>query len=183
MLQVFKKLIINLIQKKLYISVSLDFMQRALIFFIFISFTSCNYFNIQKTSSEAILDEELQTFNWKDVDEYPSFSVCDSARDEQSKKRCFENTLITAINSSLAQENIVVRQDINDTILIKFIISETGDLKLIDTKMDSITKIELPNIEDLINHSLASLPKIYPAIKRSQPVKTQFTLPMLIQVN
>jgi hypothetical protein len=158
-------------------------MQRVLILFILISFTSCNYFNVRKTSSEAILQEELQTFNWKDVDEYPSFSVCDSSIDEQSKKRCFENTLITAINTSLGNENIIVKEDINDTILIKFIISETGDLKLLETEMDTITKIEIPNIEDFINQSLASLPKIYPAIKRSQPVKTQFTLPILIQVN
>jgi len=158
-------------------------MQRVLVFFIFISLTSCNYFNIQKTSSEAILEEELRTFNWKDVDEYPSFSVCDSSLDKLGKKRCFQNTLISTINRSLSNENIIVREDIKDTIFIKFIISETGDLKLIDIKMDSITKIEIPNIEDLVEQSLAALPKIYPAIKRSQPVKTQFTLPILIQVN
>ena len=176
-------LILKLIQKKLYISLSLDFMQKALIFFILISFTSCNYFNVQKTSSEAILEEELQTFNWNDVDQYPSFESCGTSGEKEGMKACFENTLITAIYSNLTNENILVKQDINDTILIQFIISETGDLKLIETKMDSITKVEIPNIEDLINQSLKSLPEIYPAIKRSQPVKTLFTLPIQIQVN
>ena len=158
-------------------------MHKILIFYILISFTSCNYFNIRKTSSKAIVAEELKTFNWKDVDEYPSFSICDTSGNSQNKKRCFEETLISAINGSLVNKNILVKQDIHDTILIKFIISETGDLKLIETKMDSITKIEIPNIEDLINQGLAALPQIFPAIKRSQPVKTQFTLPILIQVN
>ena len=40
--------------------------------------SSCEYFNVKKTSSEAILKEELQTFNWNEVDAYPSFSDCDS---------------------------------------------------------------------------------------------------------
>ena len=158
-------------------------MQRVLIFFILIGFTSCNYFNVRKTSSEAIIEEELQTFNWNEVDKYPSFSVCDTSPDELSKKRCFEETLISTIYTNLTNENIRVKQDINDTVLIQFIISETGDLSLVETKMDSITKIEIPNIEDLISQSLESLPKIHPAIKRSQPVKTQFTLPIKIQVN
>ena len=158
-------------------------MQRIVVFFILISFTSCNYFNVKKTSSEAILEEELQTFNWNEVDVYPSFETCNTSTDQESKKKCFQNTLSETIYKLLASEKIVVTQDIQDTILVHFQISETGELHLMDAKIDSITIVEIPNIETLLHQSLDFLPEIYPAIKRGQQVKTQFTLPIKIQVN
>lgn len=158
-------------------------MQRIVIFFILISFTSCNYFNVKKTSSEAILQEELQTFNWNEVDVYPSFETCTTSAEKEDKKKCFQNTLTEAIYKSLAAEKIVVTQDIHDTILVHFQISEAGELHLIDAKIDSLTIVEIPNMEILLHQSLDFLPEIYPAIKRGQQVKTQFTLPISIQVD
>ena len=158
-------------------------MQKALVFIMLLNFTSCNYFNVKKTSSEAILEEELQTFNWNEVDEFPSFIICDSSADKRSKKNCFEQTLINSIYKNFLNENIVVTQDIHDTILVHFQISKTGKLSLIQAKIDSITTLEIPNIETILHQSLDSLPKIFPAIKRGQQVKTQFKLPVLIHVN
>ncbi|WP_303420646.1 hypothetical protein [Oceanihabitans sp. 2_MG-2023] len=138
---------------------------------------------MKKTSSEAILEEELQTFNWRDVDVYPTFKTCSTSSNQESKKVCFQNTLTEAIYKNLTSQKIVVTQDIQDTILVHFQISETGELHLMDAKIDSITLVEIPNIEDLLYESLDFLPEIYPAIKRGQQVKTQFTLPIQIQVD
>lgn len=145
--------------------------------------TSCEYFNVKKTSSEAILKEELQTFNWNDVDEYPSFSVCDSASAKQERKHCFETTLTSYITSHLQKDTIVVSQDINDTINLKLQVSEHGVLSLLSVYVDSVTRQEIPNIKELLAESLESLPKIFPAIKRGQQVKTEFKLPIIIHVN
>ena len=158
-------------------------MQRILLVLLFLGLTSCDYFNVKKTSSEAILDEELKTFNWTEVDVYPTFETCNDLIDKESKRQCFQNTLTETIYKNLASEKIVVTQDIQDTILVQFQISETGELLLIDAKIDSITIVEIPNMEALLHQSLDFLPKIYPAIKRGQQVKTQFTLPISIQIN
>lgn len=144
---------------------------------------SCEYFNAKKTSSEAILKEELQTFNWNDVDEYPSFSVCDSSATKQERKFCFENTLTTYITAYLQKDTIVVTQDINDTIHLQLQVSRKGLLSLVDIQVDSLTIQEIPNIKALLAQSLDSLPKIFPALKRGQQVKTEFKLPIIIQVN
>lgn len=158
-------------------------MQRILLFLLFLGITSCNYFNVKKTSSEAILEEELQTFNWNEVDVYPSFETCNTSSDKENKKECFQKTLTEAIYKGLASEKIVVTQDVQDTILVHFQISETGELHLMDAKVDSITLVEIPNIKVLLHQSLDFLPEIYPAIKRGQQVKTQFILPIQIQVD
>jgi len=155
-------------------------------FFVFVfilSLTSCEYFNIKKTSSEAILKEELQTFNWNDVDEYPSFSVCDSSHTKAAVMVCFQQTITTHITGYLQKERIVVTQDINDTIMLDFKVSNKGELVLINAKIDSFTTQEIPNINQLLNNSLDALPKIFPAIKRGQQVTTAFKLPIAIHVD
>ena len=49
---------------------STTLLSRVSVFLVFILLTSCAYFNVKKTSSEAILEEELQSFKWNEVDEY-----------------------------------------------------------------------------------------------------------------
>lgn len=157
-------------------------MKHLYVFILVFMLTSCEYFNVKKTSSEAILNEELQTFNWNDVDAYPTFSSCDSMLTKQEKKQCFEIHLTTQIFSFLESEGIVVTQDINDTIVLSFEVSETGVLSLSSSKIDTLTFQEIPNIKTLLNKSIDSLPKIFPAIKRGQQVKIAFELPVIINV-
>ncbi|TXE09691.1 hypothetical protein FUA26_09385 [Seonamhaeicola algicola] len=157
-------------------------MKQAFGFIILIFFTSCQYFEAKKTTSEAILNEELKTFNWDEVDVYPSFSICDSLVTKATKRACFEHTLSAHILNFLQEEVIVVTQDVNDTITLNFKISEKGAITLNKTDIDSVTLQEIPNLKVLINNSLQTLPKVYAAIKRDQYVKTTFTLPIIIGV-
>lgn len=158
-------------------------MRQIVFIFLFLVVTSCNYFDVKKTSSEAILIEELKTFTWNEIDEYPSFSICDNSETKEDKQLCFKNTLIQAIMSNIQTDTIVVSEDINDTLKIKFEISEKGILTLQDFDVDSLTLKEIPNIRNLINSSLDSLPPIFPAVKRGQQVNTEFTLPVIIRAN
>ncbi len=157
-------------------------MKYILIFLIIVAFTSCKYFDVEKTTSEAILNEELKTFDWNDVDVYPSFTKCDSLEQKYEKMYCFQYVLKKQIFVALDNEAIVVTNDVNDTVNLKFQVSETGKLSLIGSKMDSLTKEEIPDLENIITESLSGLPKIYPAIKRGQQVKTEFELPVIINV-
>ena len=158
-------------------------MRNALVFMFILLLTSCEYFNVKKTSSEAILQEELQTFNWNDVDEYPSFTASDSAISKEDKTICFQQTITENITSYLQKEQIVVAQDINDTIMLYFQVSQKGELSLLQAKIDSLTTQEIPTIKQLLQKSLDSLPQIFPAIKRGQQVTTEFKLPIVILVN
>lgn len=144
---------------------------------------SCDYFNVKKTTPEAILKEDLKTFNWDEVDMYPSFPRCDSLMSKTDKKACFESTVYAEISAFLQKQIIVVTQDINDTLILKLRATNTGKITLLDTKMDALTKAEIPELEKLILQSLEVLPQINPAIKRSQPVTTEFELPLIVKVD
>ena len=158
-------------------------MKQLTVFILLLCLYSCDYFDKKKVNSQDIVNEELQTFNWNDVDEYPSFKTCESLSSKQESKQCFETTLITHITNKLSDEIIVVTENVEDTVVIKFHISETGNLSVLNIKNKETTKEQIPNLDSLLIKSLDSLPRIFPAIKRGQQVKTEFTLPIVIQMN
>lgn len=158
-------------------------MKQICVFLLFLILMSCEYFNVKKTSSEAILKEELQMFNWNEVDAYPSFKVCDSSETKLQRKQCFETVLTKHITNFFQQDTIIVSQDITDTLLLYLQISDKGILTLVNVEVDSLTKKEIPDIDSLLKKGLDSLPLIYPALKRGQQVKTEFKLPVIIHVD
>lgn len=153
------------------------------ILFLLFCFSSCEYFEKKKITSQEILQEDLQTFNWNEVDEYPTFASCDSALSKAERKHCFETTLSSHIVSQLAKEKIVVTKDVNDTIVTKFLISDLGELSVLEVKSSELIKTHIPEIDSFLINSLKGLPKILPAFKRGQQVKTEFRIPIVIKVD
>jgi hypothetical protein len=157
-------------------------MNRIIAFLLLITFCSCDFIEKKKVYSNDILEEELQAFNWNDVDEYPTFESCDTTLDKASKKACFENTLRQILNENLAKYEIIVSEEIHDTVQLKITVDSKGAFVISDIISSEITQAEIPQLDSLLRKSLDSLPKIYPAIKRSQQVKTQFSLPVIIKI-
>ena len=157
-------------------------MKRIFIFLVFISMMSCDFFNKKKVYSEDLLENELEMFTWNDVDEYPSFASCDSTTGKENKKQCFENTLRDILNSNLSQYRIIVSEAVEDTVQLKITIDKDGNFSINSIKSSLLTQQEIPQLDSLLRRSLDSLPKIFPAIKRSQQVTTEFSLPVIIKI-
>lgn len=152
-----------------------------LVFFILL--TSCDYFQSKKVSTEQLLEEEMQAINWNDVDDYPTFSDCDGVATTQEKKACFENYLHDLLTAHLGSQKIVVTEDLSDTVILKIHIDKTGQFSIRNIDMNANTKAQIPELDSILRHSFDSLPKIYPAIKRSQQVATEFSLPVIVNIN
>lgn len=157
-------------------------MKRILLFVFLISLSSCEYFNKKKVYSEDLLEEELKTFNWNEVDDYPTFASCDSTQGKTNKKHCFEQTLNSILNANLSKHEIVVSETVSDTVILKIVIDKDGKLSVDEIESNVSTQNQIPQLDSLLRKSLDSLPKIYPAIKRSQQVTTQFNLPVVIKI-
>ena len=113
---------------------------------------------------------------------FPTFTSCDSLTGKENKKQCFENTLRDILNSNLSQYHIVVSESIEDTVQLKITIDKEGNFSINSIESDPLTKQEIPQLDSLLRRSLDSLPKIFPAIKRSQQVTTQFNFPVIIKI-
>ena len=158
-------------------------MNRIVFLFIIILFTSCNYFEKKKLNSEDLLQEDLKTFSWNDVDLYPRFSICDGIIDKLESKECFQNTLLLSVNSYLESQNIIVSNDVNDTIRLKITIDNKGNLVVNSITIKPETVAEIPEIDSLMRQSIKELPNLQPATKRGQEVTTSFELPIVVRIH
>ena len=149
-------------------------MKYYIIVFLFSTLFSCDLSNSKELSVSKLVSDELETFNWKDVDTFPRFQNCDTIINRESNFK---------IQANLINNDIVVYESITDTIMINFIVSNKGVIIL----EKSMNKTEILNVNLLIDSifelTVLGLPKLYPAIKRGQPVNTKFKLPILISTN
>ena len=151
--------------------------------FLLLLATSCQFFETEKVSSEEIYKEEIQTIDWKDVDRYPSFSNCNDSLEKPAQKDCFINTISSQLYQSISHENMVAVREVYDTVKVNFEVASDGKLSILEIKMDTLLQKEFPNLETWLLQSIDSLQPVSPAYKRGIPVKTQFTLPVIIQTN
>jgi len=150
---------------------------------LFIGVTSCQFFETEKITSETFLKEEIKLINWKDVDSYPVFKECEGESEKQKIKSCFEATLSNHLYNSIKSDSIIVSSDLNEEVLIEFIVNEKGKLKINSMVIDSLLQAELPLLKHNILESIDLLQPIAPAYKRGIPVRTTFKLPILIKTD
>ena len=157
-------------------------LMKRLVVFIAVLFVSCDYFENRKVNSKDIVTQELETIDWNAVDEYPSFSVCDSVSEKIKRKQCFEMTVLNHVNNYLSKKRIVVTEDIEDTISIKLGIDNSGEISILNIKSKPETLQIIPELDSLLYGSINALPKIFPAVKRGQQVNTEFVLPVVVSI-
>lgn len=153
-----------------------------LIIFLFTT-TSCQFFETEKVSSEEIFEDEIETINWKDIDQYPSFSSCENLMDKPAQKECFISTISSHLYQDISTKDMIAVREVYDTIKVKFEVGVSGRLSILEIKIDSLLDKEFPTLENVILQSIDSLQPIAPAYKRGIPVKTQFILPVIVQTN
>lgn len=144
-------------------------------------FQSCQYFETEKISSETFIEDEIKSINWKDVDQYPIFSNCESFTEKELQKSCFEITISSQLYKVINSENTIVTSDLNETLVLDFLVDEKGKLTITSMKIDSLLKVQIPLLETNIIQGIKTLQPIAPAYKRGIPVKTTFKLPLVIK--
>ncbi len=156
-------------------------MRITLLFILVLSASSCQYFDTEKISAETFYEEEIKTINLHEVDAYPAFQECESAIEKEEKRLCFENELTARIAQSLSRESLKAIHTLKDTIWVNFSISETAKIEVIDVKVDSLVHLEFPKLHATVAQKIDSIVLKAPAYKRGIPVRTNFSLPIVIK--
>jgi len=144
-------------------------------------FNSCQYFEKQIPSKEELLQKELKAINWKEVDEFPSFSNCDSVQDKKQKKQCFFDYLTQLIQERLNGDTLSVLYPQLDTIDVKVTVFPNSTMQF-EPQLNDTLSYNAQKIDSILHARLIGFPKVNPAIKRGIPVKTQFILPVILKV-
>ena len=128
----------------------------------------------------AILEQELKTFSWDEVDQYPSFESCEDTINFEENKACFETTFSSYVLGVLKQNQNYVLPFVNDTVNLRFLVSNSGILSLSDVTTDASLDRSIVDLKSILETALNDLPTLYPAIKRGQHVAVEFTLPIIL---
>lgn len=151
------------------------------IFLLTLLAASCQLIDRQVPSKDELLEKELKSINWDEVDEWPSVTECDSAADKETRKACFFNFLVENIKQRLESDTLAVLYPELDTIAVKVIVNADATVHFQPHLNDSIS-YSAKSIDSIIQARLSDFPKVKPALKRGLPVKTQFELPVILNV-
>jgi len=159
-------------------------MLRRIIYFLFLVLflTSCDYFSSQTTSNSNSNLQVLDTLiDFTKVDVYPIFSDCENYSESDNQKKCFELTLTEKLSASLQQNELKVKQRVNDTTLIDILIDNTGKASVVNINSPENIIIQLPRLDTIIRQGVAALPTMKPAVKKGILVNSQYRLSVVVK--
>ncbi len=144
---------------------------------------SCNWLVSKEEKTKQIVDQEMQSINWNEIDKYPLFDICDETVSKEKQKECFERILLMHFSMALQDFDFVLDFEVNDTVYVDFIVSKEGLIEVQEVENSENIKNQLPEFNTLISTSLKELPKVSPALKRGVPVDTKFRVPIILNTN
>ena len=157
-------------------------MRKTSLIFSFFFFLACDLdFQIsKKISVDEFVNDEMKSFNWSEVDQFPVFENCTQINETSKKNNCFIRTISDSLSLNFIKNDLILNRTLIDTVFIKFKVDKKG---IIEIENIEIGEKILP-YKEVINQSFvktaANLPKLYPAIKRGQEVDVTFDLPILV---
>ncbi len=143
---------------------------------------SCEFdFQIDKkiTVDEFII-EELKSFNWNEVDQYPVFENCLKIEDIDNKNDCFVETITEAFRQNLENNNLVINRTLVDTVGMVLKVNKLGEISIQNITISDENTGYAKVITESFENTVLSLPKLFPAIKRGQEVDVIFNIPIII---
>ena len=149
---------------------------------VFLLFNSCQYFDKQVPTEKELLQKELKTINWKEVDEYPSVVDCEKIENKTQRQQCFFEVLTQLIQQKLSADTLSVLYPELDTIEVKVTVFPNSTIKFEPQFPKDSVAYDKVKIDSILQARLVDFPKVNPAIKRGIPVKTQFILPVILKV-
>lgn len=150
-------------------------------FLVFLFFNSCQYFEKQVPSEKELLQKELKSINWKEVDEYPSVVDCEKISDKKQRQKCFFEVMAKLIQDKLNIDSLTVMYPELDTIAVKVTVFPNATMKFEPQFIKDSVAYDTIKVDSVLRARLVDFPKVNPAIKRGVPVKTQFILPVIIK--
>jgi len=151
--------------------------------FFSILFLGCSQWETKKVPAETYFAQQWEMVDITEVDTYPAFPDCVSLTTRAEQKACFEKEVTRVFQDKLAAQTYEVTQDITDPVWIDLVIDAKGKVCIDSLHMDTLTLSEIPELPIVVNDALQEFPIAKPALKKGNPVKTKFRLPIVLSEN
>lgn len=141
---------------------------------------SCQFFDIERVTSEDIYEEEFQTIDWGEIDSYPTFKGCESVSEKWAQQTCFQETLAQQFAEQIKLKNTSTWYTLDDTLELILEVDREGVISLSEVKADSATYKKFPDVKEFLEESIEQFSTPAPAYKRGIPVKTVFKFSLIL---
>ena len=159
-------------------------MGRVYIYFLWVFLlTSCEYFSSRETKTQQLVNDELLTIDWNEVDGYPLFDNCDETVSKEDQRACFENTILQHFSEAFSDLEYAVQNDLDQQLFVDFLIDEHGFITISQVEENDAIAEAIPGFYNEINVRLNDLTTVKPAHKRGIPVSVKFRLPIVLNTN
>ena len=142
---------------------------------------SCDWFASSEVKTRQMVEAELGSIDWNEVDQFPLFEDCNETTSKPEQKYCFENTLVMHLGMALQDYQFQSEKPITDTLYVDFLVDNQGGITVVSIEENQMFSSENPEFERIVSGSLRSLPRLEPALKRGIPVASKFRIPLVIR--
>lgn len=141
---------------------------------------SCEFFMSKEKKTQQLVNEELLSINWNDVDSYPLFEACDENAQKSVQLACFQELMVKHMVDTLEGLQYVVSNELVDTVNVDLKIDEHGFITVLQMENSPTINQMLPNFNEEVTKRLNDLTTVAPALKRGIPVGIKFRLPIVL---
>ncbi len=147
------------------------------------SFFSCDLFVSKEKKTQKLINQELLTIDWNDVDNYPLFESCDEMASKIGQRECFESELLRHFSATIREFEFILDQKVDKTVIVDFLIDQEGKVSVLNIEKDRVIDSQMPEFNGIVSQSLKNLPPLAPALKRGIPVNAKFRIPIVLNSN
>jgi hypothetical protein len=130
---------------------------------------------------EDLLNRELQSINWQEVDQYPSVPYCDTITNKQDRSRCFFQYISATLQQKLDADTLSGVYAHLDSVKVTVTIFPDSSIEFEPHFKGLLNTTDSTKIDSVLKAKAVEFPKINPATKRGVPVKCKFDLPVIFK--
>lgn len=160
----------------------LQLMKKITLLLLLMLFASCRYFDKQVPNEDELLQQRLKEIDWNNVSSYPSLPECDAVTDKELKKECFFSAMARLIQEKLDADTIAILYPEIDTIQVKVTVFPDATVQFEPQISRDSVAYNAVKVDSIIKARLTGFPNIQPAQKEGVPVKSQFVVPVIVDV-
>ena len=101
-------------------------------------------FGCGKNFVQKKIEISSSIIKWNENDELPSIKFCDEIGTQLERNTCFKEKLTNSIYNNIDFSEIVVHNNLNDTLIISLLIDQTGKVSLLKSSIPSKIKKQIP---------------------------------------
>ena len=140
----------------------------------------CTDIEKQNHDAEELANQRFEEIEDREVDQYPLMGECDELGSVRQQRDCFYRELGKEISSRMDSITLPVSVSASDSVSSLLVVDREGQLRY-EGIQGSLSQAVSEKLDSLLRARFENLPKVEPAIKRGVPVRTEFSLPIVIK--